>query len=61
MMKLVHGLGDVVGDLNVAVDDVVLQLQIFECLHQFLDFATHFGCVAVLKLLDSCGDALEVL
>jgi hypothetical protein len=33
MVELVHGLGDVVGDLDVAVNDVVLKLQVLKSEH----------------------------
>lgn len=61
MVQFVHCLGDVVLDLYVAVDDVVLKLQVFESLHQFLDFAAYFSCVFVLELCYGVRDSFEVL
>lgn len=49
---------DLVLNQGVLLDDVVLQLEVFESLNHFLDFAADLGCVLVLKVFDT-GDDLS--
>jgi hypothetical protein len=38
------------GNLNIAIKDIVLQLQVLKSNHKLLNLATHLGRMPVLKL-----------
>jgi hypothetical protein len=61
MVQFVHCLSDVVLNLYITIDDVVLKLQVFESLHQFLDFATNFSRVLVFEFCNRIRDSFEVI
>jgi hypothetical protein len=60
MCQVVCCLFDIVLVLDIVIHDLILESQVLESLNHLLNFSANFGRVFVLKLLNRCGNTLEI-